>query len=347
MEILSSLKEVYKIKAFWEEILLDDDSATIFQTWGWNYNWICQFLGEKKIYIIIDRECNSIAPFYLRKWGNLKILDLIGTRGSDYLDIVSSAIQYRNFINKVFKHFKDLEFDIINIEDFREDSKKESMIKEFAISMDLYHKELDWCPSCSINLNDDYKDIVSKKVLRGYQARKEHLISDYGEFSIINGNDDDLDLHYALHQKRFASSWSGGTYSTQDTKLFMRNVYLYLLDRNLLHFKVLLLEGKHVASIFGGKLNNKVFIYTTALNHKFKRYGLGKMLYIEDILGSEKEGYENYDLMRGNEKYKKELGCQEMMNKKIVIAKRREDLRRYMTHYKSVSKDYNFAPSMF
>jgi CelD/BcsL family acetyltransferase involved in cellulose biosynthesis len=347
MEILSSLKEVHGNKAFWERVLLEDEDATIFQTWGWNYSWICQFLGEKKIYIIIDRELNSIAPFYLRNWGNLKILDFIGTRGSDYLDIISPSTQYRDFLAKVFKHFRDSEFDILNLEDFRENSKKESIIKKLAISMDLYHKELDWCPSCSINLNDDYKDILSKKVLRGYRSRKKHMISDYGDFSIINGNDEDLDLHYGLHQKRFASSWSGGTYSNKKTKLFMKNFYAYLLNSNLLHFKVLLLRGNHVASILGGKLNNKVFIYTTALNHKFKKYGVGKILYIEDILESEKEGCEIYDLMRGNEKYKKEIGCKETMNKKIVIAKREGDLERYLTYYESVSKGYSFGPSMF
>lgn len=347
MEILSSLEEVCEIKAFWEKILLEDYSATIFQTWGWNYSWICQFLGEKKIYVIMDRELNSIAPFYLRSWGNLKILDFIGTRGSDYLDIISSSTQYRDFLTKVFKNFSDSEFDILNIEDFREDSKKESMIKDLAISMDLYEKEFDWCPSCSIHLNDNYKDIVSKKVLRGYKARKERLINDYGEFSIVNGKDDNLDLHYDLHQKRFVSSWSGGSYSTSDTKLFMKNFYSYLLDRNQLHFKVLLLKGNHVASILGGKLNKKVFIYTAALDSRFKKYGLGKMLYIEDILESEKRGCENYDLMRGNEKYKKELGCKEMINKKIVIAKREGDLGRYIAYYESVSKGYNFGPSMF
>jgi CelD/BcsL family acetyltransferase involved in cellulose biosynthesis len=233
------------------------------------------------------------------------------------------------------------------LEDFSENIYKEKSIKELLDLSGLHYKKINWCPCCFVKLDGNYQNNVSKKVLRGYKTRKNRLQDDYGKYLIIDGKESDLNLHFDLHQRRFKNSWSGGSYASDNTRLFMRRVCTYLSNNNMLHFKILILNGEHVASILGGELNKKIFIYTAALDVKFNEYGLGKMLYIEDILKSEKTDFKEYDLMRGNEKYKKEIGCEERMNYKIIVAKTEENISKYRTYYKDFSKNFGFEPSMF
>src|SRR5512141_1051763 len=84
------------LEAEWQQLLLDDPSHTIFQTFSWLLSWWEVFGIDRELYLLaarIDGEIVAIAPLmrhsFTRHGRTQKVIEFIGTPDADYADIIA------------------------------------------------------------------------------------------------------------------------------------------------------------------------------------------------------------------------------------------------------------------
>jgi CelD/BcsL family acetyltransferase involved in cellulose biosynthesis len=107
ISIISSFSDFLDLQDEWDKIVMNCSDSTPFQSFTWNFNWWKYLRGKKKLSILICKEgeeVKGIFPMWLRRLTeDIKILEFIGTRGTDYL---GPLVPYRNYLvyEAVFKH---------------------------------------------------------------------------------------------------------------------------------------------------------------------------------------------------------------------------------------------------
>jgi len=373
-----SIKIIEDIAAFrsleeeWDGLTLKS-SATIFQTFDWQYQWWRNFGSKPEHHLLIvlfksENRLVGIAPLFVQSFlfhhfrffarlmllgsGLQKlespVLSLEQEGPSDYLDLIVDRGSEKE-VAEAFVAFIEHEshlWDEIDFQNIRDDG----ITFNYVLPLLTEHKFLieknisDVCPKVLLPESwDKFIPSMRPKVRRnlryaqrGYLQDPEFIVQDACEKGNLASAMESLST---LHQKRWNAVGYPGLFSDKRFDAFQHDVTKVLAKKGRLWFKTLRHKEKVIVAHLGFKFNGRTYSYLSGYDRGETckspgNPGAGSAVLLVMIEDAIKSNCQVLDLGRGEESYKYELTADVTRNWEIKVR-----------HPKSFSKS-RFVPFM-
>jgi len=308
----------------WQRLVAASTAATLFQTWEWSAAWWKHQGRGKRLFALVVSDNDTvvgIAPFFTLP-GPLRTLQLVGTGGSDYLDLLAAPGQEAAVAAAVAQWLRENRsaWDWADLQQI-----KPGAVAEQLPGADLWEGET--CPYLPLpETYDAFLKTLGKKHRQniGYYERamgKLHTL----ELRVTTEAtfDFDLDAFFRLHQLRWRSRWMPGAFAAASARAFHRDAAYALLQSGNLRLHTLLLDGEAVASIYCFHKSRTTYYYLGGFEPALAKLSLGTVLTARAIRHAiEADGATEFDFLRGNEGYKYRWGAQDRYNRRVSLTRR-------------------------
>ncbi|EKE00099.1 MAG: cellulose biosynthesis protein CelD [uncultured bacterium] len=352
LEVIKTRENFIEIKKDWNALKSKLDYYTPYQTWEWNYLYWNHFGTNKDLQIVTVRNKDNllaIFPFVIRNQFGFKILEPIGTRGTDYINILIDPIHHNEILSIFFDWFINNDIDLINMEDIPSTASYLNTLQECSLKLNLFENvNYTYCPCFSINLPDSwdsYLQILSNRAKNDIKYYRRYCSKEFKQILYIQGKSSDIDKHYELHQKSRQIKNDAGTYKSQTVKDFINEYAIFSETENMLRLVFLSLNNNIVASILGIEDANKRYNISIGYDPDYRKYRPGSILYGYDIEDCIKRRIFHYDLSRGLDAYKIRMGTKKNFNIRAIISKRMNNISEYLHLNASYMRGRDYAPS--
>lgn len=125
-------------------------ASTPFQSFSWCKHWLAKRGNTYAPYVLLNSEIGVVAPFALKRNGNLNTLFLIGTGDSDYLGLiakVNSRQAWRAVIKELLVRKRD--WNVIHLHSVREKDLIASALRERR-GLVVLERQYDVCPALRV-----------------------------------------------------------------------------------------------------------------------------------------------------------------------------------------------------
>jgi CelD/BcsL family acetyltransferase involved in cellulose biosynthesis/peptidoglycan/xylan/chitin deacetylase (PgdA/CDA1 family) len=307
---LHSLSEMKNVRESWNRLVLNAPTTTPFQSWEWNFG-MAKFEGDRvRLCIIVAENKNGevvgIAPFWIRKnWSRLTVLEFIGTRKSDYLDILCLEPYKEAFVHQLLEWIEqNVEWQIINFQNLRQESV--DLIAKLG-SFEIQPSDV--CPIAYLPATIEAYERELQKRLRRTIRRQGKLLSSEGRiaFSVSRRASQlrtDLPVLFDLHQRRYRTKGERGKFFDKQWKEAFLEMSLALAQEGFVRLGLLQIDGQPAACLYNLRLRDQEYGYLVGLETDLARYSPGSLLLHWMIGEAIKDGVLVYDFLRGNEPYK-------------------------------------------
>ncbi|HEX2096852.1 MAG TPA: GNAT family N-acetyltransferase [Solirubrobacterales bacterium] len=136
----------------------------------------------------------------------------------------------------------------------------------------------------------------------------------------------DFDVFLALHEERW-SRRGGSSSGAEDAKRFQRRFAAEALRRGWLRLWIAEADGAPAAAWYGWRVGGRYCYALSGLAERFEPLGLGTVLLAHTIERAAAEGASVYDLMWGDEKYKRRFETGRREAATWVLGRRRHPAR--------------------
>ena len=358
--LIETVEDIFAFRLLEDEWdrLASNSSATVFQTFDWQFQWWKNFANKSEHHLLIilfksEGRLIGIAPLFihsylfhhLRFFSRLMllgsgfqrlespVLSLEQEGPSDYLDIVAEK-NMENEIAEALVAFMEHHFHLWDEIDFQ-NVRDDGIIFNHVLPALIEHKFLiekkvsDVCPK--IILPDSWDKFIPsmrpkvrrnlRYAQRGYLQDDEYSIQDVCEKGNIPSA---LESLSTLHQKRWNAVGYPGLFSDKRFDLFQRDVTKALAKKGRLWFKTLRYKEKVIVALLGFKFNGRTYSYMSGYDRgdsktSSSNSGAGSAVLLVMIEDAIKSNCQMLDLGRGEESYKFELTADVTKNWEIKI----------------------------
>lgn len=307
----------------WQRLAAASPCATIFQTWEWSAAWWKHHRQGKRLCVLIleeDGQVIGIAPLF-SSLGPLRTLQVIGTGGSDYLDLLALPGQERAVAEAVGQWLTQNQraWDWADLQ-----QSKPGAVTEKLPGADPWEGET--CPYLPLpDTYDAFLKTLSKKLRQnvGYyersMAKEQQLELRLATEATL---DADLDAFFRLHQLRWRSRWMPGAFAATAARAFHREAAAALLASGNLRLHTLLLDSVPVASIYCFHKGQTTYYYLGGFDPALAKLSPGTVLTARAIRHAiESDRATEFDFLRGNEGYKYRWGAQDRYNRRVSVTR--------------------------
>lgn len=307
---INSLDILIKYEDKWSHLFLKLEDATPFQSWEWNWCLAKEGYKDNNLRVLVleyKEELVGVAPFILKKhFLGLKILEFIGSKESDYLNILCVEKYRESFIRNVMEWLSyNNKWHEISLSGLSFDTAK--YLKSFHNSMQIEECELcpylvtegsfsDYVKSLPAGLRKKTKRIINK--LNRENRIAVEFCTDKAE--IMNN----IDIFFELHQKRFISKGQTGKFYNENLKEQFRSITEQLSSNNLTLLVVIYVDGVPVCIDYLLSHQKILYGYLRGMHPDYLKYSLGNISTFYIIERAYKNDIKMLDFMRGNEAYK-------------------------------------------
>jgi CelD/BcsL family acetyltransferase involved in cellulose biosynthesis len=352
IRIIRSTDRLFYFRKSWDDLVLKSSGATIFQSFGWIYNWWNSYEPGNAhalhiIFILYQGKLIAIAPFYIRIFSffRLKVFHQLRLMGdglqsndtastaaggdgiSDYLDIIVRD-GFAGFTSEIlvdylqdFKCFFDeLDFRNIPVKSFINEWLRPELE---ACGFCVKAGNSDLCPTVVIpGTIDSFLESLKPSMKRKLRQIQKTLESG-GITEIINVNPSNriasLQRLKQLHQTRWNALGYPGLFFDKRFEKFISAVSSEFLKNDWLWFKLLKLDDKVIAARLGYKFKGRVYDYLSGFD--FRKFAAAlrpgiTLLYLM-IRDAIHDKYRSVEFLRGSESYKFELSSVVLHNVNI------------------------------
>jgi len=328
VRVIRTMGELSEYEPVWNDLVRRSQFDDVFLTWEWMSNWSRVFLanGDGNLMAIAVHEGGevvAIAPLWVEtiRYGNvleLRVLKAIGAGASDYFDFVVRADGVRARTKAIWDHLlgplRD-EWDVFELFDVPDGSPVLAVLRLLAErdtrSSGAKFVQNTICPYAPLPSTWD-------SLLRSFPRRTRYAVSysrrrlnGQGDLRVrfcersdeLSGMVNDL---IRLNRKSWNERGKAGAFATEELERFHHMVSRELFDRGRLFLCSLELDARHIGSFYGFDYADKVYYYSSAIERNpVSRVKVGTVLLGVCIEESIQRGRREFDLLRGNERYKR------------------------------------------
>lgn len=377
VQIINDIVKFTALRSEWEELECNS-SASIFQTFDWEYLWWKHFASETYHHLLIilirnDSEVVGIAPFFVQSYSlfgfrtfrKLKLIGAgLGYSGSpvlsmdtvgptDYLDIlIRKGYEHQVAASlSVFLRDHSHLWDEIELQNVPETGAMFNHVLPLLKDMGIpIKKEIsDVCPRIILPGSvDEYLASLNRKLRRKFRLSEKTFLkrSDCSVEEIERGKSTEggMQVLSSLHQMRWNQIGYPGLFSDKRFAQFQRDIAKALSEKDRLWLRTLRQDGKPVASRLGFKFHGCIYDYLSGFNHEYEGphdSSPGRALMLDLISDSIQSGCEILDFMRGDEDYKFTLTSTISHNWDILVGSPGTDRIKMPVLFKAYTKrDY-------
>lgn len=328
VRVIRTMGELGEYEPMWNDLVRRSQFNDVFLTWEWMSSWSRVFLanGDGDLLTIAvheDDEVVAIAPLWVEtiRYGNvleLRVLKAIGAGTSDYFDFIVGADGVRARTKAIWDHLLGPlreEWDVFELFDVPDGSPVLAALRDLAErdarSSGAKFVQNTVCPYVPL-------PATWESLLRSFPRRTRYAVSysrrrlgGQGEVSVrfcerreeLSGMVDDL---IRLNRRSWRERGKAGAFATEELERFHHMVSRELFDRGRLLLCSLELDARHIGSFYGFDYAGKVYYYLSAIERNpVSRVKVGTVLLGVCIEESIRRGRREFDLLRGNERYKR------------------------------------------
>jgi CelD/BcsL family acetyltransferase involved in cellulose biosynthesis len=328
IRVFRSLDDLPELSKAWEALLAEYPLATTFSSMEWLTSWWQSFGTPGQMVVLAlfgsDLRLVGVAPLsiFRERFGgflSLRVLRLMGdgSGDSDNLDLpVRPGFEKRlaqAVLQYIEKHTK--EWDLCQLNTMPPDSPVARAIVESLKPNWVFFESLS--VRSSIPLPEAWDEYLQRlcsedrKNLERYERRLEKRYSTRiyrctreSELEVC------LEALFRLHQLRWQNAGEPGSFVSPQRREFYRQLSHRLLDRGLLEFWAIELDGAIVAAQFAFRFRNKVFQLQEGYDPERASDRVGFILRGAVIKQLISEGIQTYDFLGGTDPYKTRWGAQ-------------------------------------
>ena len=296
----------------WNELLQHNETNTIFQTREWTSCWWDTYGYAQGLFLIIlkqnDKIC-GIAPLFIKKSRNKRILTFIGEGNADYTDFIiwPNKIEAMDVFFDLILANKD-KWDEIVLSNIPEYSQTPVYIAKFCESHKLKvssHNNI-ICPALTIKSNKEYLDkLLHKKSF----TRHINYFTKNGEVKHTNITTSDqailyIETFFRQHIARCTMTNYDSLFLIEENKNFYRKLLEELLPKNWVLFSVIECDDMPVSLHFGFDYNNTILWYKPSFDITFYKHSPGQLMVKHLIEYAISNNRDELDFTIGEEAFK-------------------------------------------
>jgi CelD/BcsL family acetyltransferase involved in cellulose biosynthesis len=290
----------------------------IFLTHMWQHAWWAD-LGDadgRVLDLITFRDQGrlvGIAPTYQELGGGFTLVRFGGgLEVTDYLGFMVLPA-YEKAVGRAFLERCLLRRGLVlDLHYLRQDGVTLRAISQAAADLDRRYSVENEEVSPRIDLPagwDEYLGRLSKKH-RHELRRKRRRLEEAGGWTVAETNDEtlerDLETFFELHS---LSTRAKADFMTEDVRSFFRHICAHLEHAGWLSLRTLVHDGRPLAAVLGFVHRGKLLLYNSGYDPEYNHLAPGFVLMTEEIRLAIEAGLSEVDFLRGDEKYKYDLGA--------------------------------------
>jgi CelD/BcsL family acetyltransferase involved in cellulose biosynthesis len=303
------------LRADWRELEERAAEDNIFLTYLWQHSWWSD-LGEGELDIVTFRDHRrlvGLAPTYRENVGGFHAVRFGGgLEVSDYLGMLVEP-GYESRVGRAFlEHCLEYPGLVIDFHYLRSDGVTLRMLTAAARDLDRRVILEDEEVSPRIELPRDWESYLATltKKNRHELRRKRRRLEEAGGWTIVEPRPetlaDELEVFFDLHAR---SSRAKHDFLSDEVKQFFRHICGHLHDAGWLSLRTLHHESRPLASVLGFVYRGALLLYNSGYDPKDQALSPGLVLMSEEVRLAIEAGLSEVDFLRGDEKYKYDLGA--------------------------------------
>jgi len=311
-----------------EWIALEERAAedNIFLTHSWQHAWWSDLGGERTLELLGFRDGGrlvGIAPLYEEDVDGATVLRFCG--GLEVTDYMGLLVErgYEQAVGDAFLR-ACLELPAVRL-DFhflRSDGLTLRVLSHAAETLGWRIRREEEEVSPRIRLAGNWESYIASldKKDRHELRRKRRRLEEAGGWDVVETSAEtlasDLEMFFELHARSMRAK---ADFLTAEMAHFFRHIAVHLQELGWLSLRSLRVEGRVVASVMGFVYRGKLLLYNSGYDPDLNKLSPGFILMSEEIRLALEEGLEEVDFLRGNERYKYELGATDMPLVHLVL----------------------------
>jgi CelD/BcsL family acetyltransferase involved in cellulose biosynthesis len=318
------------LKPEWNALLRQSAADTPFLTYEWQKTWndcLCSCEGEVHLLTVRDGGALlGIAPLFVltepdKDGQPRRLLRLIGSvDASDYLDLIAVRGREREVLTALLDALaQSATWDAIDLWNVPEASTTRALLPELiaARGWTLLDETQVVCPIIHLPATfDDYVQSLDKKERHELRRKIRRAEATEGvTWYAITGQDQAYDLDEAAESfiaLMMKSRSDKSDFMTDDMRRFFHQMIRATHAGGFLHLAFLEVNGVKAATYLSFDYNRQRLVFNSGLETEgFQSLSAGIVLAARIIDEAIRLGYGEFDFLRGDEKYKYQLGAQD------------------------------------
>lgn len=307
------------IRDEWQSIYENMPGSSVFDSPMWHETWWQHFGAVSEMCIRTVRRADEslalVAPMKFDKRDDEGVVTFIG--GTDLVDYAGFKHDGELEDDDVALLLKDLRADdrvnALVLESLQADSHTIHALRRVAVECGWSLHEWDEGVAPRVDLpttEDAYYGSLTKKHRHELRRKMRRLMREgrverrvYSDASDVAAN---MDSFMELHRK---SSVDKRRFMTPEREAFFRSIATRFAEVGSTNLAFLLVEGTKVATSLSFTVGSTRFLYNSGYDPDRSWLAVGILNHALGLLESIREGYTVYDFMRGDERYKYQLGA--------------------------------------
>ncbi|MDB4971043.1 MAG: hypothetical protein JWN44_6732 [Myxococcales bacterium] len=301
--------------------------ATPFQSWEWARAWWTH-RRRGRLLLLCARDAGALVgllPLVVAPFGPLRRVTFLGAPEADYQDLLATperAVEVRDAF-AAWLAGAARAWDIVDLPDVAEDSPLAALATVApSLRADRYvHRVCPYLP-----LDADWRLAAGKQLKSRVGRKRRNLARDFQlDFDLADGDElpHALDDLFWLHDARWRRRGLRGAFANPSVRRFHRDLAGRFAARGWLKLHRLRTDGKTRAAFYCFADASRVYYYLSGFDLGLGRYSPGAVLMAHAVDAAQRSGAQLFDLLRGDENYKREWGARERRTMRVVVKKRR------------------------
>jgi CelD/BcsL family acetyltransferase involved in cellulose biosynthesis len=317
----------------WNDLLHRSSGDIIFLTLEFQRAW-WRYLGEGELLIVVvrgDGKLIGIAPlFAVTNPEGQRVLAIVGcVEVADYLDLIVARGREEEVYATVMDYLAGAsapDWDVLDLCNIHRDSPTLTALPALAEAHGWAAStaEEDVCPVMQLpGTWEGYLQVLDRKNRHELRRKLRRAEAHEGLRWYIVGPERDLMAEVeAFLDLMAASAPDKEAFLTPQMRSFFRQLARVTYDAGWLQLAFLEVEGQRAAAYFNFVYNNRVLVYNSGLDWRsFPQISTGIVLAAYCIRHAIEQGRDVFDFMQGGERYKYQLGGQDVEVRRLVIRK--------------------------
>jgi len=341
IKVIQHIADWQSARTEWQDVFQSNVNLSPYQSFEWLSHW-WHYLGTGTLYILrvadADGRVIGFAPLHMRRkyYGvPVKHLAFIGVKRTDYLDFLVRPGQEDAFFQALFTFLKERqqEFRFIELRDFPDSSTNFAALTRHAGRIFPVYQTESSRICVSIPLTADwqsYLGTLGKRTRKDVGYDRRYLAKRHEIRMAHFRNGQEFDKGYAdlveVYKKRWDAEKGATRYSEDDASHFEAAAAKSLSKRGDYRLWMLYADEAPVAALAGYEHNNKLFADVYAHVPAFHKLSVGNVVLGHAIEACIDNGLTEFDLSRGEERYKYKWNGQAKRNYHLKIYRSHADM---------------------
>lgn len=299
----------------WDDLLASNSSTNPFLTHQWQSTWWINFSEEKSLKLVVVRDraksLVGLASLYLDK--KREKIEVIGDEDvCDYQDLLLARGIEKDVLKAMLNHLWDSCGLPLHLHSLPTRLPTLAILNELAEEgvCDLQVAGQDAAPTIPLPASfNQYLDRLTPRN-RHELRRKLRRIEAEGTASLEKDESGSkLDVFMQLHR---GSSSEKNRFMNPRREKFFRDMAKAFAKEGWLTLLFLQFEGESIASLLCFNHGDSLYVYNSGYNPSYSSLSPGIVLLTYSIRDAISEGVKEFNLLRGDEPYKYDLGAQDL-----------------------------------